>query len=168
MTFFLIGILILVLSYFFNRDSLKIDRKAVVNFLSIMTIVTFLRLAILSFTHAIGINAFDTSALSNIQFWQFALVFWEDAFFAMSIYYIKDVFKFSKYIWIPFTIIISLYFGQGHLYQGLVAGLVSCIVPYYVFYKLGLKYGFGTTMLCHVLYDMITYTTVKLAPYIIN
>jgi len=159
--------LFIVLVYFVDRKTVRFDINIVGKFLTFMTIVTFLRIAIMSYQVYAGGGGFDTSVLSRINFWEFTFVFWEDAVFAMSIYYIKDVFKAPKWVWIPFVVLLSVLFGIGHSYQGTLAAVITLFVPYYVFYKYGARHGFGTTMVCHVLYDMITYATVKLAPYII-
>lgn len=165
---FLIGLALTLVVYVFDRKTIRFDIQVVSKFLVIMFLVTLLRTAIMSLASSLGYDVISIgSALSRIKFYQFALVFWEDAVFAMSIYYIKDVFKLSKYIWIPIAVILSAYFGYGHVYQGDWVGVITCFIPFFVFYKYGAKYGFGTTMVCHIAYDMITYATVKLAPYII-
>lgn len=78
----------------------------------------------------------------------------------------KDKLKLSKYIWMPAVAALSIYFAMGHLYQGEI-GWIMVLIPYYVGYRYGKKYGFSTTMVCHVLYDMFTMAGVKLAPYVL-
>src|SRR5690606_19924907 len=100
--------------------------------------------------------------IEHIPFWRLALVFWEDAFFAIPIYYMKDKWKWSRYLWMPITAALSIAFGVGHMYQFEMAFFAALLIPYLFFYKYGVKYGFGTTMICHILFDMFTIITFRL------
>ena len=87
-------------------------------------------------------------------------MFWEDCVFVLPIFL---AFKYLHKKWaITIAIILSGIFGFGHLYQGETAVLITSIYPY-IAYRYGLKYGFGTIMLCHILYDYFTFYTLMLA-----
>lgn len=147
----------------FDRKILKIDLNAIQSFLTLMTLLTFLRLALASIAIEFDIYPQDINkGLAHIPYWRLALVFWEDAFFAIPIYYMKDRWNWSKYIWLPIVAALSVAFGLGHMYQGEWAFFATLVIPYAIFYRYGKRFGFGTTMICHILFDMITITTFKL------
>ena len=165
----LIGFLILGLVYWKDRELLRFDFQAVKSFIAIMVFLTFFRLALFSF----GIDIFGENivylnkGLRQVSFWKFSLVFWEDSLFAIPIYYMKDKWQWSKYLWVPIVTISSAYFGIGHMYQFDAAFFFALVVPYFLFYRYGVKYGFGTTMTCHILFDMFTFLTFKLLPIVL-
>ena len=162
MTYFIIaGAISIFLTLLFDKKVMRLNLTSLSKFISIMVGVTLIRWAIMSI---VGYN-YNSPALNIPLFW-FLLVWWEDAVFSLPIYWLKDKFKLSKYIWIPITVALSVYFAIGHLYQG-QAGWITIVLPYFVGYKLGKKYGFATTMACHVLYDIFTFLCVKLAPFVL-
>ena len=165
----LIGFLIVGLVYWKDREVLRFDFEAVKNFIALMVLLTFFRLAIFSFGHdVLGINIADINqGFGRIDFWRLGLAFWEDAFFAIPIYYMKDKWKWSSYIWLPITAALSIHFGLGHMYQFEMAYFAALIIPYVFFYRYGKKYGFATTMICHILFDMFTLLTFKLSPFVV-
>lgn len=148
----------MVLVFIFDRKTLRIELDKVAKFLALMAIITAIRLSLMSYS-----NSFGNEVLTKIPFWSFGLVFWEDLFYVIPIYYtryLKDH-KYLKYCWYLLIIGLSAHFGIGHLYQGLFAVLITALYPYFISYKYGKDVGFGTVMVCHVLYDMITFLTVK-------
>lgn len=164
----IIGILIFCAVFIFDRKLLRVQLKTIQTFLTLMALMTFFRLAIFSFASSLGIDILGLNqGIGNIPFWRFATVFWEDAFFAIPIYYMVDKLKWSKYIYMPIVAVGSIVFGLGHMYQFEMAFFATLIIPYFVFYKAGKKYGFGTSMICHILFDMITFLTFKMAWYVI-
>ena len=90
------------------------------------------------------------------------LVFWEDMFFVMPIYFVKDYLKSHKYVWIPVAVVMSLVFGSLHVYQGYVAAAVLSIYPFFISYRYGIKNGFGTVMVCHIIFDFVTHLGYKM------
>jgi hypothetical protein len=162
MNYFLIaGAVITALTLLFDRKAMKLNSNSLSKFISIMVAITLIRWSVMSFS---GVNANEIT-LSIPMHW-FLFVLWEDAVFSLPIYWLKDKFKVSRYIWVPLVISSSVYFAIGHLYQG-QSGWITIILPYFAGYKLGKKYGFGTTMACHVLYDIFTFLCVKLAPIVL-
>lgn len=94
------------------------------------------------------------------------LVFWEDFFFAVPIYFIM---KNCKRNWLKYSsiAIISLLFGLGHAYQGWSGIAITMFLPYFVSYRYGKEYGFGTVMVGHVMYDITTAYLIVLLPYLL-
>jgi len=90
-------------------------------------------------------------------------VFWEDAVFGLPLAMLRR--KIGKKRWpLPFYWlymgIAMVLFGSGHMYQGVVrASLLSLYVPFTV--KMGTKYGFGTVMIGHIMYDLVTLAFIK-------
>lgn len=164
----IVGLIVFGLTYWKDRDILHVNPEAIKNFVVLMILFTFVRFALFSFGAEFGfdINQFNQGA-SKVRFWQLTLVFLEDASFGIPIYYMIDKLKLSRYIWMPVVAAMSIIFGLGHMYQFEAAFLISLIIPYFVFYEFGRKYGFGTTMICHVLFDMFTLICFKLVPLVI-
>jgi hypothetical protein len=154
----IIGIIITVYLILFHRHDIRVELDKVAKFLAFMAIVTAFRLALGSY--------FQTPPLSDsfpIQFWQFALVFWEDAYFVAPLYFTYKMrdHKYFKYVWYALAIYLSVDFGLGHAYQGLKGVIITSIYPVFISLRYSRKVGIGTVMVCHILYDMITYTTAK-------
>jgi len=167
--FILIGLFITILAIWRDPKIMRVDFKSINTFITIMILFAMFRLVLFSLSN--DIFQLDVVSLNQgvdqIKFWRLALVFWEDAFFAIPIYYMKDKWKWSKYIWIPIVIALSIQFGLGHIYQHPYAFFAALPVPYLLFYIFGKKYGFGTTMICHILFDMFTILTFKIAPLVV-
>lgn len=162
------GLIIFALVYWKDRDVLCVNLEKVHFFVFLMILLTLLRLWLASVLNVFDLGITDiNNGLSQVPFWTLGLVFWEDAFFGISIYYMIDKWKWSKYIYLPIVATISIWFGLGHMYQFDLAYFATLVLPYMVFYKLGKKYGFGTTMVCHVIFDMFTFLTFKLSTLVI-
>jgi hypothetical protein len=155
---FQIALAIMVLVFIFDKKTLRVELDKVAKFLAFMAIITAIRLALMSHS-----NSFGNSNLMDIPFYSFGLVFWEDLFYAIPIYYTRHLkdHKYAKYVWYSLIIALSAHFGMGHLYQGVFAVFLTAIYPYFISYRYGKDVGFGTVMAGHVLYDMITFLTVK-------
>lgn len=166
--YYILGILVLTIVYFRDRHILRFDFEAVKSFIGFMVLFSFFRIALASFSVDFGADPTAlTEGLDKSSFWRLLFVFWEDAVFAIPIYYMKDKWQWSKWAWIPIVVVMSALFGLGHAYQGNYAIFVTMIVPYMYFYRYGVKYGFRTSMTCHILFDMFTLLTVRLMPYIL-
>lgn len=152
----IVGVLIVVVMI--KRDSplMKVNWEALTKFFVFMMVISAARLAVMDYGHAIA-----PSGLSAIGYRDFIWVFWEDAFFSMPIYFLKDHLQLRKLLWIPAAVLLSIAFYWGHRYYGLL-GLVTLAVPYFVSYKFAKKYGYGTVMVGHVLYDFIGIMTINL------
>lgn len=101
--------------------------------------------------------------------WSLALVFWEDFFFGVPLYFIHKYMNGSKIKYVKWilTVAISIIFGMSHMYQGWGGVAITTLLPYFICLKYGRKYGFGTTMVCHILYDSITVYSIILLPYLL-
>jgi len=163
-----IGLLILLLVAIRDRHILKIDLKAVQTFITLMILLTFFRFTMASVLAEMGVNVAQINkGLAHIPFWRLALVFWEDAFFAIPIYYMKDKWKWSRYLWMPVVAILSVTFAIGHIYQGQWAFFATLLVPYVIWYRYGKRFGFGTVMICHILFDQMTILAFRMLNYVV-
>ena len=165
----MLGLLIILITYITNKEILRFNFSAVKSFIGLMVLLTFFRLFVFALTN--DLFGQDVGSINNgldqIKCWRLGLVFWEDAVFALTIWWIKDKFKLSKYIWLPITAALSVYFGLGHMYQFEMAFFSALLIPYLFFYRFGVKYGFATTMTCHILFDMFTFLTFKILPFVV-
>ena len=164
---FIWGNLIFLYFLFFDSKTIEIKWDAVSRFLAFMSLITFFRISIASFTQGIE-HTLPNSNTYGLEPWKFALVFWEDAFFVLPMV-ILSRFEFTNrwYIWMPAMVGMSYWFGTGHAYQGNIAVWITAIYPYFISYRYGVKFGFGTVMVCHIMYDFITFYTARFTPFLI-
>lgn len=141
----------------------RVERPAIMNFVRFLCVVTLYRIALFKlFPHAHMIEEAGKN-LSLIP-WPLTLtVFWEDACHGLPLLLLRQFLGTKKWTW-PIhgflTLMVMLEFGLGHVYQGLLpAALLSLYVPYSI--RLGKKYGFGTVMLGHTLWDLSTIISIK-------
>lgn len=146
-----------------HRDVLRVDLKGILKFLILMTVLTIYRAAVFKW---IAPPNMIESAREMVSFlpWQVTLgVFWEDACHSLPLVLLGKVFqkaKWYKYCSLPLLVLVMASFAVGHLYQGVLAAIaISFYIPFAM--KMGKKYGFGTVMICHILYDMITLLSLK-------
>ena len=164
-----IGITILLYHMWKHKDLVRVQWNSVASFVGFMTLVFFLRLAWMDFIYHDNMPALQqflkTIPLKEIEPYRFALVFWEDSFFVLPIYWAMK--KLSKWKGIAVAVLLSGLFGYGHMYEGYIAVALLSLYPYHISYKNGLKYGFGTIMVCHILYDFMTFYFIKILPYLL-
>ena len=162
---FEIGCAILILFALFDRNTVRVDWGALSKFQAFLVMLTLFRIAQFSFAYESGAGIPGMGPIGQISPWQFFLVFWEDAFYVLPMVFLRKFKWTSKwYIWYPIFIAMSAWFGHGHLYQGLYAAVVISLAPYFLSYRYGSKFGFGTIMLSHICYDFVTFYTIKLLP----
>lgn len=152
---FYIGCGLLVIALLFFRNAIRIQWQSVASFCGFMCLVTALRFAAFEVSGAPSVHPY-------ITFSGLSMVFWEDMFHAFPIWLARDYFKLSKWIWIPIAVGLSLMFASGHIYLGLTWAATTLIYPYFISYRLGKQYGFGTVMVCHILYDVATICAILL------
>ena len=152
--FFGMGIFIFL--YITKNRLLEVKWEIVAKFLAYMFLIAMVKFAVPS-------QYVDNTSVTSHLF-----VFWEDVIFSMSIYYIKDVLKQPKKIWIPFAVFSSLLFGYYHLGYGVIWALITVLYPYYFSYKNAVKYGFGTVMICHIYFDFIMSLSTKFSSLLYN
>jgi len=147
------------------RNLLRVEWKPVMKWCVFLSLVTVYR--IVMFKVFAGSEALQslTSGAMTIP-WQATLtVFWEDmchglplAVFALAL---GNDSAWKKFLIWAAVIMVMISFGLGHTYQGYIAAaLLSLYVPYT--FKKGQEVGFGTVMICHSLYDLVTVLTLQI------
>jgi hypothetical protein len=156
------------ISYTKEKEIIRVSWNKVAEFLTFLTVLSIVRLAMFSFMLDMGLMKELPQVPIEIlsSKWTLALVFWEDMFFGLPLYFIH---KYMKNKWLKWTLtfLISALFGLGHMYQGLFAVLLLSLYPYFLSKKYGEKHGFGTVMMCHILYDNMTVYMIMLLPYLL-
>ena len=168
---FAIALSFMLITRFTDKHAMRADFGAVAKFLAFMAMVTCIRIAGYDFMMRTGTPLPGVPPeLSAIGLWRLILVFWEDAFYVLPIYwmskYEKDK-KFKLLTW-SWALGLSLNFALGHAYQGLGGVAMTFFYPFFISFRYGKKNGFGTIMMCHILYDFITVMTIKLMPYFLG
>lgn len=147
------------------KDLLKIQWNSVGKWLMVLGGLTLYRIAIFSWLKNNAQLQEMTSGAMTIP-WQATLtVFWEDACHTLPLVIFsrwlgKDKLWKKILSWASIAFVM-VSFGLGHVYQGyLAAAFLSCYIPYT--FKKGQEVGFGTVMICHTLYDLVTILTIRL------
>lgn len=145
-----------------SKDLVRVEIPAVFNWVRFLITITFLRILVIKLFPAQFHEA--TKDMTDIP-WPLTLtVFWEDAMHGLPLVLIRRFLGTAKWTWPIHGIlmaIVMLEFGLGHVYQGVPAAmLLSLYIP--VSMNLGKKYGFGTVMIGHTLYDLFTVLTLKM------
>lgn len=161
--FAIIG-MIYISNFTSEKDLFRVSWDKLAQFMAFLGFIFVLRLLREDFFVSNGLAPVPLPPVGEM--WTLGLVFWEDFFFAIPIYYIC---KHMKNKWFKFVLIllISTIFGLGHIYQGWGAAFVLALMPYFVTYHYGKKYGFGTTMIGHIMYDVSTIMLAKLLPFLL-
>lgn len=151
-----------------DRDIIRISWDKLAQFTAFLVILAMFRLLQYQFLLDMGIMKVlpTLPPMIDMQKWTLGLVFWEDMFFGVPLFYI---WKYMNRTWLKvlLTVMISLVFGYGHAYQGMSGVVWASFLPYFVSYGFGKKYGYGTCMLGHVMYDVSTVYLIKLLPYLL-
>ena len=146
------------------RELLRVEYKPLLKWCGFLVLVTIYRIAIFKIFSGNDYLKDLTAGAMTIP-WQATLtVFWEDACHGLplailALFLGQDKLwkKVITYIAIAVTMVS---FGLGHVYQGyLAAAALSFYIPYS--YKKGQEIGFGTIMICHSLYDLVTVLTLQ-------
>lgn len=85
-------------------------------------------------------------------------VYWEDVVFVITPFLIMSRCKSLK-TYIPCLMLftaLTIFFGIFHLYQGPV-GLIAILMPW-ISMEIGRKRGFGTSIMLHILFDILSYS----------
>lgn len=145
------------------KKDIRIEKPALKEWARFLGVITVLRVILFKFLPHQHIQ--EVAKNISVIPWPLTLtVFWEDACHGLPLLLIQRLIGTKKWTWPIHGFLIGLVmleFGLGHVYQGLWAALfLSCYVPYSI--KLGKKYGFGTVMIGHTMFDLVTILTVKL------
>lgn len=144
-----------------HKDLMEVKPKSLLKFLRTMLTVTAFRCVMMYFFPPTLASA---APILKIPLWLTATVGWEDAAhtlpLALAARFLGDKVPAKVMIW-ALTAMMMVSFGLGHVYQGVFS---ACMISFYipVVTNLGKKHGFGTVMLCHMMYDFITLLTVRL------
>lgn len=160
-----IAVVVLLWHEFYNRDMIRVEWDVVARFVAFLALVSCARIAYLEHLiteHPIAENVIIYKQFSNMMYqsYHFLMVFWEDTVFGMSCYYLYKYLK--KRFAIPLIVLVSIFFGLGHAYEGLVAIGVASLYPFFISRPYGEKYGFGTVAVCHILYDFSVFLILSL------
>lgn len=145
------------------KNLIRIEKKAILDWMKFLCVITIYRIALFKLLPHMDYLQNSARNISIIP-WPLTLtVFWEDACHGLPLLMLRKLIGTKKWTW-PIhgilTAVVMLEFGLGHVYQGLIsAALLSLYVPYSV--ALGDKYGFGTIMICHTLFDLTTILSIK-------
>lgn len=145
-----------------EKRLLRIERRPVIDWILFLIMVTVIRFVILK---VLGIGILPGKNPNIILLpWAVSLtVYWEDACHSLPLEILRKLIGESipsLFIHIPALVATMISFGAGHLYQGVAAAvLLSLYIPYSR--QAGRKYGFGTVIVCHMLYDLVTILFVR-------
>jgi hypothetical protein len=147
-----------------HRDLMRVDFIAIRKWFVFMCCITLIK--IFNFKYGNGNHAIIKQSLLSVAWLPtFApfLTFWEDPCHAMVLVLLARLVPIKWYnfpIHLIATFIIMLGFGVGHLYQGLLSAIVIVTeIPISIYF--GKKNGFGTVIICHIVYDFLTLLTIK-------
>ena len=146
---------------------MRVDWDKMGSITAFIVMLTVMRLLLHQFDYNTGHPLPELPDQVRYSMWTFGLVFWEDMFFGVPIYFLLKYMKNRKVAW-AIIVALSALFGMGHLYQGPMAAFALSFAPYFISYQIGRRYGFGTSMCAHILYDTSTAYLVKLLPYLIQ
>jgi len=147
-----------------HKELLRLQWKSVAHWIVFLLIITLYRIFIFTTFQGNETLQNQTSGAMMIP-WQATLtVFWEDACHGLPLAIIARVLGSDKWwkkgiIWSAIAFV-AVAFGLGHVYQGyFAAAFLSFYIPFT--FKKGQEVGFGTVMLCHTLYDLVTILTLR-------
>lgn len=158
--FWLIGAVIFLFVYLLDRKVLAFDKDVYLRYAKYIALCS---------AAAIVINTIlgRFPPLPTLSFGTLLMVGWEDLLFSLLLIYYPMRF-FHPVFSVPLAIVASLAFGLGHIYQGLLWAVVTCFYPFYISYRGGKKYGYGTVICLHVSYDVSVYLVLVVLNYVKN
>ncbi len=143
-----IGPAVFIYTVLFHYEKLKINFGAIAKFMAFLLSIYTIKLIIVQHT---GYNIIPIQLSDLTRFADLPLT--EDAPFVLLPLGIASFFKnkwIQYFIWAVFSVIFAL----GHVSYGYPWAAVTLLLPYFVSRKYGLRYGFGTTMLAHIIFDV--------------
>lgn len=160
----IIGALILIATVCAGQKNvIRVEKPALVKWLKILCMLTVYRVILFTLFPNFSVFKHAHDAMSIIPWPMTLTVFWEDACHGLPLFLLKKWIgdkKYGKYAYKAALILVMVAFGLGHVYQGAAAAIMlSFYIPYSI--KLGEKYGFGTVMIGHSLFDLSTILAVK-------
>lgn len=146
------------------RQLLRVEYKPLLKWCGFLVLITICRIIMFKIFASNEFLKSMTSGATTIPVGATLTVFWEDCAHGLPLA-ILSLFLGQDKLWkklITYVAIsiVMVSFGLGHLYQGYAATiLLSFYIPYT--YSKGQKIGFGTIMICHTLYDLVTILTLQ-------
>jgi len=168
-----LGLLILLLTFFSkNRSLIRVEKKAMIQWCKTIGMILggrILMLGILQhfFRDSGPAIAFRHGAreLDFIPWQAMLFVFWEDAVHVLPFIILKkmaETRKWLNFILYPLLVLVMLDFALGHSYEGTVAMIAMALyIP--IMMHVGKKYGVGTVMIGHTMYDLTTKLAITIA-----
>jgi hypothetical protein len=162
--FWLCGMVVLLAIFFSEQKSLlRVEWNRVLPFASFMVRITAFRYLLYRFLLPWSGLAdpllTKMRAVSHLLPWQTTFgVFWEEAIYTIPLVLFYRLHKEKRWFWDVYPLTFAMFmasFAVGHLYQGVIPAIIICFyIPFSV--KMGQKYGFGSMILAHIAYDLIT------------
>ncbi len=147
-----------------HRDLLRVDFKAIAKWILILGGLTIYRYIVFTIFQD-NPKLHDMVSGASMIPWQATLtVFWEDMCHTVPLVilsrWLGDDKLWKKALSWASIALVMVSFGLGHVYQGYFAALfLSLYIPFT--YKKGQEVGFGTIMICHTLYDLVTILAIQ-------
>lgn len=150
-----------------HKKEIRVEWPAIGEWIRFLLLITVYRYAVITLAQMLpGADEMvknQMSAVTQIPIAGTLFVFWEDACHGLLLLLLKlhlQEKKWFKFLYYPVYAWLAITFAAGHLYQGIFAGLLMlAYIP--VTTKLANKYGFGTVMIGHTLYDLSTILLLK-------
>ena len=151
-----------IFAIIFKKDKhiFRVQKKETLKFTALALVVFGLRCVLASNAPPEILNEDLVYMLKNMPVWPLFLVFWEDIVFAAPVIYLDR--KGYKKLKIVATIAAMVIFGSAHLYQGIFGFFFSAGYLYILSINGGKKYGLGTIMIFHILFDLSALAAVRL------
>lgn len=147
-----------------HKDLLRVQYKSVARWVLFLGGLTLYRILVFN-VFADSEQLHDMTSGAAMIPWQATLtVFWEDMCHTVPLVIFSrwlgnDKLWKKGLTWAAILFVMAS-FGLGHVYQGNFAALfLSFYIPFT--YKKGQEVGFGTVMVCHTLYDLVTILTIQ-------
>lgn len=152
------------------KNMLRVEIPALIEVVKFLIFISLIRMFVFHFIAGPETMA-GIRAMANFIPWQATLgTPWEDACHGLPLAiigascYAKRYYpsglqwsheEWFKWVEKPLLFMVMMAFASGHLYQGIWQALaISFYIPFSI--RMGTKYGFGTVMIGHIMYDMST------------
>jgi hypothetical protein len=162
--FWILGALVIIATVCAGQKNLlRIEIKPILKWCSFLILITGIRIFLLKSAGYVGLTGTPTGLMAIPWVASFT-VFWEDICHSLPLVILNDLIgttrKWARVVNQIALFTVSVSFGLSHLYQGIVVSAILCFyVPYSI--KYGKKYGFGTVIVCHTLFDLVTFLFIK-------
>lgn len=148
-----------------NKDLMQVQVKPLKKWVMFLVFLTAYRFVMLRFFTDQAFLQNAANVVASVPVAAAFTVFWEDMAFAVPLVLLKRLsektkwYKYAK--WAALALMMAA-FGSGHIYQGWPAVVATSLyVPLSM--TRGQAIGFGTMILCHMLYDASTIMAIRMA-----